>query len=663
VAALSAALLLAGGSGGLAQSPSQPGIRPLSEVRAGLKGVGLTVVRGTEVAEFAVEVLGVIPNAGATGDLILVRVGGPVIDETGGIAAGMSGSPVYVDGQLIGAVSYGFSFTDHRVGFLTPIEQMLPLLELAKARGEGPGRRRPGEADEKPLPEVITVTPPGQQALVGAPPPARPLATPLLVSGMGERVFRRLQKLVEPLGYRAELGGRLTGAASGAAETKGAAGAERGRLVPGSAFGAALVTGDVSVTAIGTVTYTDGEYFIGFGHPFLNKGRVELPVSLAEIYQTVRSQEAPFKLGAPRQPAGVLLEDRPAGVAGKMAAQAPGLAVAVTVEDLDRGRKTAFNAAVAPDEVLAVDLAALAALQAMDRGLSRIGGGTAEARVTLQGDGLPGGALTRENTFYSPADIGAAALRDLISGVALVVQNPFRPVNLRRVELTVQVGEERRTGIIEKVLRVRERPVKPGEAAELEVLIRPYRGEVRRERILLPVPADHPAGRFTVVVRGGGASPAGEAGEQEEEEPAGGDGLPPHPEKPVKGPGKVQQLKTNAESFEALLDQFVQRDRNNELVAELVRGAGGAGGGKDAQGEALPDELVSPPGHPPIRRTGKAPAGAAAPPERNPKARLALPYVVLGGAQVQIEVGPGGTSEPPLKPPPAPRWEKPRPEP
>ncbi|MDI6869791.1 MAG: SpoIVB peptidase S55 domain-containing protein [Bacillota bacterium] len=629
-----------------AQAPEQRSIMPLAEVRAGMKGTGLTVIRGTRVEPFDVEILGVVPNAGPVGDLILVRVGGPLIEETGGIAAGMSGSPVYVGGRLIGAVSYGFSFSDHRVGFLTPIERMLDVLALARARGES--ATKPGESAEETLPEVITARPDGSLAL----PPATPLATPLLVSGASERVFRRLQNLVEPLGYRVELGGRLpTSAGPKGAESTDAA---PGQLVPGSAFGAALVTGDLSVTAIGTVTYTEDDYFVGFGHPFLNKGRVELPVSLAEIYQTVRSQEAPFKLGAPRQFAGMLLEDRPAGVAGKLAVRAPGIEVKVNVEDLDRREKTTFTAMVAPDEVLATNLVALAALQAMDRGLTRIGRGTAEVRLTMRGDGLPGGAVTRENTFYSPADIAATALRDLVSGVALVTRNPFRPVSLRQVELSARVGEERRTGVIEKVRLIPDRPVKPGESAELEVLIRPYRGEVRRERILLPVPADFPAGRFVVAVRGGGTAAAGE--EEEESLPADG-GHPPNPEKPAKGPDKIQEPKTNAESFEALIDQFVRRDRNHELVAELVRAGEN---GEDAQGEPV-SEPAKPPGHPPARRTGKAPAVQSNHQERsNPKARLALPYVVLGGAEVQIEIGPGGTTEPPLKPPPAPRWERPR---
>jgi hypothetical protein len=114
-----AGLLVSLATGALAQEARK--VLPLASVRAGMKGVGFTVVQGTKVEPFDVDILGVVPNAGPTGDLILVRVGGPLIEKTGGIASGMSGSPVYVDEQLVGAVSYGFSFSDHRVGFLTPI--------------------------------------------------------------------------------------------------------------------------------------------------------------------------------------------------------------------------------------------------------------------------------------------------------------------------------------------------------------------------------------------------------------------------------------------------------------------------------------------------------------------------------------------------------------
>lgn len=623
---------------------------PLSQVRAGMQGQGLTVVRGTKVEPFDVEVLGVVPNAGPTGDLILVRVGGPLIEETGGIASGMSGSPVYVDGRLIGAVSYGFSFSDHRVGFLTPIERMLQVLDRARTRDGSP---RASEEPERPLPDVVTLTAPVPV------PPATPLATPLMVSGAGDRVLRRLAALTEPLGYRVELGGRFpAGGGSPVPADSGADAARNGeRLEPGSAFGAALVTGDMSVTAIGTVTYTEGDYFVGFGHPFLNRGPVALPVSLAEIYQTVRSQEAPFKLGAPRQFTGTLLEDRPAGVAGKMSGLPPGIAARIAVEDLDRREKTSFQVTVAADETMATDLLALAALQGLDKGLARIGQGTAEVRLALRGDGLPGGEIVRENTFYSGFDVSAAALRDLLQGVALVATNPFRQVALREVELSVKATDERRTGVVERARLVQERPVRPGEAAEVEVLVRPYRGEVRRERLSLTVPDDLPAGRYVILVHGGGASGPGEAGEDEEAPPEDGGHAPsPDPEKLKPAPPKTQEPKTNAESFEDLIDQFVKRDRNNELVAQLVRAGMEEGEGLD---EGLSETPAKPAGHPAVRRTG-APVAKESGGGRSPaKARLSLPYVVLGRAEVGIEVGKGGSPNPPLKAPPAPRWERP----
>jgi hypothetical protein len=628
---LIALALVAGAAAGEKGAPvADRRIMPLAEVQAGMKGTGLTVIHGTTVEPFDVEVLGVMPGAGPEGELILVRVGGPVIDQTGGIAAGMSGSPVYVDGRLLGAVSYGFSFSDHRIGFLTPIERMLPVLDQARIRG-GDG---PDEA--KPLPEMVTAGEPATQ-----------LATPLFVSGADERVFRRLAGLVSPLGYRAELGGRSAGTAGGAGDGAGAAG--KAALEPGSAFGAALVTGDMSVTAIGTVTYTEGAYFLGFGHPFLNKGRVGLPVSLAEIFQTVKSEEAPFKLGAPLQPVGTLLEDRPTGVAGKLGSAPEGIEVKVKVEDVVRHEKTSFTTRVVPDEALAGDLIGLSALQGMDRGLARIGRGTAEVRLALRGDGLPGGTVARENLFYSAGDVGAAALRDLLSGVALVVANPFRSVALRQVELTARVGEERRTGVIEKVRLVKEGPVRPGDSAELEVLVRPYRGEAQRERLLLPIPEGTASGPYTVAVHGGGTSGAPD---EDQEVPAAEDGHAPNPEKVKKAPGKAQEPKTSAESLEALLDQFVRQDRNNELVAELANAQDEEG----AEG-AVP---AKPAGHPPVRRAAKGSSPAAQADRSAAKGRLTLPYVVLGSAQVELEVGLGGTQEFPLKNPPAPRWDRPR---
>lgn len=628
-----------------AQAPSGRNVMPLKDVRPGLKGIGYTVIHGTKVEPFDVEVLGVVPQAGPMGELILVRVSGPLIDETGGIAAGMSGSPVLVDGKFIGAVSYGFSFTDHRVGFLTPIEQMLPILDLAKSG-------KSGTDETKPLPKQLTV---GHEVPL---PPAVPLATPLMVSGANDRVLRRLKGIVEPLGYRVEQSGQGAGGGGVAAGSSAEIAGDEGAFVPGSAFGAALVTGDISVTAIGTVTFTEGDFFLGFGHPFLNKGRVALPVSLAEIYQTVRSQEAPFKLGAPRTFTGTLLEDRPSAVAGRARDLPPSIELKVAVEDLDRHERKSFTARVVPDESLATDLVTVAALQGLDRGLARIGRGTAEVRLVLHGEGLPGGSAVRENTFFSPADVSAAALRDLFSGVGLIVNNPFRPVELTQIELSARVSEERRTGVIEKAQLVRDRPVVPGEVAEIEVVVRPYRGEARRERLSLPIPADFAPGRYGVAVHGGGVT-LSTPDEAETPSPSEDGGHVPNPEKVKAAPSKPQEPKTGAESFEALLDQFLRRDRNNELVAEIVDLGGETEESSGPQTPAVSSK--QPPGHPPIRQTGKAAPSSPAKNGGSPKARLLTQYVVLGLADLELEVGkPQG---PPQKPPPPARWERPQREP
>lgn len=605
-------------------------ILPLAEVKAGMKGTGFTVIQGTRIEPFDVDILGVVPGAGPTGDLILVRVGGPLIEKTGGIAAGMSGSPVYVDRRLVGAVSYGFSFTDHRVGFLTPIEKMLPVLDLARTQTGSSLARTPL------LPEF------------------QPVATPLMVSGMGERALRRLKALVEPLGYRVETGGRAGNGLGAGDAASGAAPAGPEALSPGSAFGASLVTGDLSVTAIGTVTYVEDGYFLGFGHPFLGKGPVEMPVSLAEIHETVASQEAPFKVGSPVRLVGTLTQDRPAGVAGQLGAAPPGIEVKVTVEDEDRHTTHGFRATVSRDEALAAGLLTTAALQGMDSGLERIGRGTADLRVSIAGANLPGGEVVRENTFFSPGDIGASALRDLVRGVQLLTTNPFREVDLKRVEITAKVSEQRRTGVVEKARLVKAGPLHAGEAVELEAWVRPYRGEPKRERITLNLPQDLRAGRYTITVHGGTVSLSAPEDEgAEEAPPVEGGGHVPNPEKPKAGPVKAQEPKTNAESFEALLDEYLKRERNNELVAELLN----LGQDEEAGGGQAPEKRQLPARHPKVE--------AAAPPAEeqadrpSAKARLPLPYVVYGSAEVEIEVLGGGPIAPPLKPPPEPRWERP----
>ena len=224
-----------------------PAIMGLEEVKPGMHGVAKTVISGTKIEEFGVEVLGIMKDKGPSGDLILVRTYGDLIEKTGGIAQGMSGSPVYINGKLIGAIGYGWSLTDHKTGMVTPIGDMLKLLDSPLA------------------------VPPSSEATN-----LQPLATPLMVSGFGERALSMLGEQLKPYSLVPYAAGEPS------------QGVTYPSLEPGSAVGVQLVQGDVSVGALGTVTYVDDKKVLAFGHPFLKKGNVGYYMSNAYIFTSMK---------------------------------------------------------------------------------------------------------------------------------------------------------------------------------------------------------------------------------------------------------------------------------------------------------------------------------------------------------------------------------------
>src|SRR5690554_5291234 len=342
-------------------------VYPLEAVQPGLRGTAKTVVRGTEIETFEVEFLGVMRDAGPAGDLILIRASGDVIDRTGGIAAGMSGSPVYIGEQLVGAIAYAYSLSDHRIGFVTPIRDMLEVLRMLEPDREAapavpadePGATDGGPAagplagtGEVSVREVILAeswqeagelareAPPGTMVFA-------PVRAPLLASGFSSRAFARLGEDLRAFNLvPVQAGGQAPPEAAAAPA-----------LEPGSAFGVQLVRGDVSLTSIGTVTYVEDDRFVGFGHSFLDRGPVDYVTTSAYIHYVVPSIDFPFKIGSVLEPVGALAQDRGAGVAGRNGQTPRMIPVTVSVQDLDRGVTRTTNFEVAADESFIVSLA------------------------------------------------------------------------------------------------------------------------------------------------------------------------------------------------------------------------------------------------------------------------------------------------------------------
>lgn len=619
---------------------------PLDEVKPGLKGYGLTVVEGTRIERFDVDVLGVVRRAGPAGDLILVKVSGAPIERSGGIAAGMSGSPVYVNGRLLGAIGFGFEFTDHTVGFVTPIGDMLQVLDRLSTelpvRSEGaagaatsglPAYRRVAFARDASDAHRIKLGAGHDTAVMV------PVSTPLMLSGFGPRATAAIERLFAPYRLLMVPGGAGAAAGTGLAAPTGAASSDLGPappLQPGSAFGVSLVQGDVELTAIGTVTYVDGDRFVGFGHPFLQAGAVDFFAGPAYIFRTVKAVNVPFKLGSLMTTTGVLREDRRAAVAGRTGVMPDAVQLAVTLTDRASNRSRTLKASVVRDELLTIPLVAITSLEALDRGLDRIGPGTARVIFRITGKELPdGGTYSRDNMYYSRFDVSARLLGDFLDTLQALMFNRFQDIGVRSVQLEVEVDPGRQTAAIVKAQPLA-KTARPGDRVGVEVELLPYRGQRQTRILTLQIPKDALPGTVTVTVRGGSAAaftlPPEVASLITGEAPPAGT-----QDEGAQGDQEQQQVPS---SLDKLIEALSEREKNNQVVAEFYPGF-------DVQG--TPDGHPTGAQDPPAASTGRMPSesqGAkgkqekAAPrePGEPVKATLLTPWVVEGSADFDLEI-------------------------
>ncbi len=452
----------------------------VSELRPGMKGNGLTVFGGVEPESFDVEVIGTIRRGGQLGDMVLVRVSGAAVQEAGGVAEGMSGSPVYVDGRLAGAIAYVFPGSDHFVAGVTPIADMLRMLDYPDAANAPAGIGASGEG------------PAGARA-----------AASVVVSGLSGRALGRLSKALEQYGTTVRPAVSF-GLGAGAAASESAAGDRPAQKIkPGSAIALQLAQGDVEVTAFGTVTYVEGDKFLAFGHPVLGNGTTDLAASSALVHGVIKSDSTPFKVLSSTGWVGAFTQDRLSGVAGRLGRQAGLIPVSVTVIDKETGRERTVSAQVAPEESLVADIFGSSALAAFDGTLDRVGAGTAtvELRVELAGRQ----PYERVDTFWSNSDVAGAAVSDAFDTVDLIAGNAAEHAGIERITLKAQVGADRRTAMIEKA-RVLQKVARPGDQVEVEVTLRVFRGPRVTRVLSLVIPDDIGSGIVSLMVRGGSVS-------------------------------------------------------------------------------------------------------------------------------------------------------------
>lgn len=524
---------------GAVDAQSRTPIIRVREIKPGMKGYGLTVFRGTKVERFEVEVLGVLPKAYVGRDLIFIRMTGGPLDSRGvNIAAGMSGSPIFLNGKLAGAISMTFwGFPREPQCLVTPIEDMLEALDPNLPKEPA------GMARASAEPRTFFV---GGKRIVIAPDNApaasegelvftRP-AVPVVVSGFSARGIQRLNTLLQPYNMFAVPGpGRIQGVK------------EATSLQPGSAVGVALATGDVDVSAIGTVTYRDGDRVLIFGHPLLGIGAIDAPLTTAYVFDVVPSYARSMKIAAPINIVGRTTQDRLFSVAGEVGKRPAMVPVTIEVHDLSTQRRRRFQTQVVQHPLLTGQLVSLVAYEA----LSQIRGtpGDSLARVQLTVDAEEVGTIRRENVVFDDIDIANSATADLDSLMNILTANPFYPLAIKSVQLQVFLENRRQTATVERVF-VRKGRFEPGETVQIGVVLRPYRGQPVTRDIDLVLPQSLRSGRYTLQVRGGQAST-----------------LTLLPGLVVRTVPAEQAPPTNVRQ---MVNRFLERERNNDLVVRLL---------------------------------------------------------------------------------------------
>lgn len=441
----------------------------VSDVREGMHGIAKTVVHGYTIDTFDVDVLGVMKNKGATGgDLILVKVSGPVIDATDGIAQGMSGSPVYIDGKLLGAVAYGFPQSNGRIGMVTPIADMLDLWLINEKKKDS--------------------------AIPAASPDLIPIDTPLMASGYtasGLSYLTDKMKDFNMVPYSA---------ASGSDDDIARP------LEAGGAVAASLVTGDLKLGAIGTVTYVDGDHMVAFGHPFLSRGGTDYFMHNSYIFTVIPSKNIPFKLGSIGAELGVVNQDRGAGIGGISGELPKFTALHAAVTDSDTGDHKDLNVRMIRNESLLPTLTATSVYNAISNTMDRRGSGTVTFTYTLHPADMKQKPFTRTNMYYSSKDIAERSVDEIYNVTRLLEQNRFEAYPLRSITMDMKVTKERKTA---QLLDATASPiiVSPGDTVYIRARLQAYRGDIFYKDLTFTVPKDQPLGDMLLEVRGGGVVP------------------------------------------------------------------------------------------------------------------------------------------------------------
>jgi hypothetical protein len=498
----------AGNSSSSSSNPARGKYMAVSEVKEGMRGKALTVFRGTEPEEFDVEILGVVPGGiGPKQDLIIGRIGGGNAERTA-VFAGMSGSPVYVDGRLVGAISYSFPFSKEAICGITPIEQMLSIFE--KQAGGPKAAREPGAISfaelasaqfEGSLPghpagsgQLLSVSGGSSMLSAVAGQTFRPIGTPLTFTGISQSTLDRFAPELIKAGLIP------VAAVGGAAPIGPMKAADAGTLQGGDSVSMQMTRGDISLAAAGTVTLRDGDKIYAFGHPFLSLGTSELPMSESSVVTVIPNINNSFKLAVPDAMVGTMTQDRATGVFGKLGVAPRMIPVKLNFQN-SRGQKDTLNFEVARDDFLTPLLLNIAVYNSLTAQERSIGDSTIHVSGTVN---IAGEQPVKIERRFTGAQAAVQAAGSVAVPVNTLLKNSFDKLEIKGIELDLTTDDGSKSAILDR-LTIDRSQVKAGETVEITAFARTNLGRVVVQRIPITIPLDTPAGSIVVSLGDGGS--------------------------------------------------------------------------------------------------------------------------------------------------------------
>jgi len=479
----------------------------VGQLRPGMTGKGRTVMVGTKLEEFGAEVLGVLRDVSPGRDMVLCRLTGCNLEHAG-IIQGMSGSPIYIQGKLLGAVAFAWEFAKDPIAGVTPFSQMIQYVRsndrriAAESKEIGSQKFRAASLPIVPLidglagdetrptwPSLSTALPVAGGGVAGM----TPIVTPLAASGFTPRALSTLGDRLRPLG--------MAPMAGGAASERIIREEGDRPLVPGSPLSIAMVTGDFDLSGIGTVTHVEGNRVYGFGHPMLSLGACEFPMMTGYIHTVYPRASVSMKMGSPLKVVGVIDTDVSTSVSGRIGPKPDMLPLSVRVKTSRFADANTYHVQIVREPILLSTLIMSVLTNAADTEGNLPEELTAHLRATVRLKGFE--PITLSDTYsgsrYTGAMGASALFSPLASIVSILARNALAPVRIESIDCDVEIEPGRRVAQIDS-FRLLSDSVEPGSEVKAFVTLKPYKGERETIEMALPIPADFPEGPCEAVV-------------------------------------------------------------------------------------------------------------------------------------------------------------------